>query len=168
MAAWRQRLRVWLTGMTVLALALGLPAASGAQAPRFARDVEDLPLLIGLAETPDSFVFDSPHGRVARILAEGGATPADVGAAYGATLPSLGWAMAQDAPESLTRAQAADVVILVFDRAGERLTLVSQALSAGRTRTVFDVRPAWTFNAEASGSTQQDEPSQGGKSLRGL
>lgn len=53
---------------------------------------DDIPLMTGLAETPDgTMIFDVPDGRIAEVTASGAANKAAVRTFYGDTLPQLGW-----------------------------------------------------------------------------
>lgn len=53
---------------------------------------EDVPLMPGLAESPDAAtVFDKPSGRIANTEAKGKVSAAAVRKFYADTLPQLGW-----------------------------------------------------------------------------
>lgn len=71
----------------------GLPLISGAQAAAgFLSIAEDVPLMPGLAESPDAAtVFDKPSGRIAHTEARGKVSAAAVRKFYADTLPQLGW-----------------------------------------------------------------------------
>lgn len=61
-------------------------------APRFLDAIEDLPLMPGLAEDPESaVVFDSPSGRIVEVFATGNVDERKVLDFYADTLPQLGW-----------------------------------------------------------------------------
>lgn len=147
----------WIAGLIAALSWVGL-AGAGAQAPRFSDTIADLPLLEGLVETPESFAFETDEGRVARVIADGGATAARLASAYGETLPALGWAPAGDAPAVRSGAR-----ILVFDRGGERLAIVVSEAAPGRMRAVFDLRPSWAFQTQMQGAAGSGA-AQGGSS----
>ncbi|RMD64712.1 MAG: hypothetical protein D6826_01780 [Alphaproteobacteria bacterium] len=83
---------------------------SGTQATAYVADIDDLPLMPGLAEVAGAgIVFDKPSGRIVETYAQGALARAEVAAFYAATLPQLGW-----------RPRGGDV----YTREGERLSLV--------------------------------------------
>lgn len=71
----------------------GLPLISAAHAAAgFLSIAEDVPLMPGLAESPDAAtVFDKPSGRIAHTEAKGKVAAAAVRKFYADTLPQLGW-----------------------------------------------------------------------------
>ncbi|WP_409766353.1 hypothetical protein [Ferrovibrio sp.] len=76
----------------------GLPLISDAlignarAAAGFLSIAEDVPLMPGLAESPDAAtVFDKPSGRIAHTEAKGKVSVAAVRKFYADTLPQLGW-----------------------------------------------------------------------------
>ena len=74
-----------------LALA-GLCATPISLAAAFLSIAEDVPLMPGLTEIPDTAtVFDKPSGRIASTEAKGAVSAAGVRQFYAATLPQLGW-----------------------------------------------------------------------------
>jgi hypothetical protein len=76
------------------ALTLAGPAAPGprAQAQSYIAEVEDLPLMSGLAEVEGAgVVFDKPDGRIVEAYAQGRVGREAVLAFYRKTLPQLGW-----------------------------------------------------------------------------
>ncbi|MDH3593403.1 MAG: hypothetical protein OEU09_23175 [Rhodospirillales bacterium] len=78
----------------IAALALAGPDAPGprAQAQGYIAEVEDLPLMPGLAEVEGAgVVFDKPHGRIVEAYAQGRVTREAVLAFYRQALPQLGW-----------------------------------------------------------------------------
>lgn len=82
-------------------------AETGGQA--FLTEIEDLPLMPGLSEAPDSaVVFDSASGRIVVVDAAGSVGGEAVFRFYAESLPQLGWR-----PEGQGR----------FRRDGETLTL---------------------------------------------
>ncbi|MEO5372663.1 MAG: hypothetical protein H7840_00110 [Alphaproteobacteria bacterium] len=94
-----------------LLLVLAAPTpATAAEDPRFLSDIDDLPLMEGLAEVPDAgSTFDTPAGRIVEAYGEGRALTRDqITTFYAATLPQLGWTAAGDAS---------------FRREGERLRI---------------------------------------------
>lgn len=67
-------------------------AGSPAAADDFFASIEDLPLPAGFEELEaDSFVFESPAGRIITAVARGTGAAANVRAFYARTLPPLGW-----------------------------------------------------------------------------
>ena len=78
--------------LAVLALgAAGAPPAR-AQVQSYIAQVEDLPLMPGLAEIEGAgVVFDKPDGRIVEAFAQGDVARDAVLSFYGKTLPQLGW-----------------------------------------------------------------------------
>lgn len=107
-----------LTCIALAACLLGAPPLSPAAAQvavdgtSFVAGFEDLPLMPGLVQEPNGVtVFESPYGRFAESWASadrGRVDRAAVLSFYGATLPQLGWARADET---------------TFTREGEALTL---------------------------------------------
>ncbi|MBP02934.1 MAG: hypothetical protein CMM25_09010 [Rhodospirillaceae bacterium] len=65
---------------------------SSARAAPFVLGIEDLPLIQGLEQKPNSTViFDTPEGRVIEAVAAGVIERAVVVSFYQSTLPQLGW-----------------------------------------------------------------------------
>jgi hypothetical protein len=92
---WSLVTRSMLAALVVLA-GLGAPlvwvTAVPVAAATFLSIVEDVPLMPGLAEVPDTAtVFDKPAGRIASTEAKGAVTAASVRQFYAETLPQLGW-----------------------------------------------------------------------------
>lgn len=85
-----------LLGLALL-LAFSAPppfamAASGAASATFLSNLDDIPLMSGLAERKDLAIsFDKPEGRIVEAQAEGRLSAAAVTKFYAATLPQLGW-----------------------------------------------------------------------------
>lgn len=78
----------WLAlfGLAAPLLAAATPSAG------FLSNLEDVPLMPGLAERKDLAVsFDKPEGRIVEAYAEGRVAAAEVARFYAATLPQLGW-----------------------------------------------------------------------------
>ncbi len=95
-ASWRTRVATavlaWVLAAGLFPATAGLAAADGAT---FVADVEDLPLMPGLAEVSGAgVVFDKPGGRIVEAYAEGAVGRAEVIDFYRRTLPQLGWAAA--------------------------------------------------------------------------
>lgn len=102
---WRRRPVPALAALVVIGLSLGGLSLAGIRAsisgawaadPRpaagFLSIAEDVPLMPGLAESPDAAtVFDKPAGRIANTEAKGAVAAAAVRQFYAATLPQLGW-----------------------------------------------------------------------------
>lgn len=83
-----------LAPLALTAVALIYPASSFAQ--DFFAAVDDVPIMPGLREVPESgFVFDKPDGRIAEATARGRVTREAVLAFYADALPQLGWAMVE-------------------------------------------------------------------------
>ena len=77
-----------ILGVLILVAAPALRADDDA----FVAGVEDLPLMPGLAEVPDTgVVFDKPGGRIVEAYAEGAVNRGEVIGFYRQTLPQLGW-----------------------------------------------------------------------------
>lgn len=113
-----------VAAVAALLASAGLTPPAGAST-RFASHVEDLPLMDGLTETGEGFPFETPQGRIVRIVAEGRVNASEVGRFYAETLPALGWRRAGDG--------------LVFTRAGE--TLEIETSGRGPLEVVFTLRP---------------------------
>lgn len=100
-----------LSAALAAALILAGPAAPGprAQAQGYIAEVEDLPLMPGLAEVEGAgVVFDKPDGRIVEAYAQGRVAREAVLAFYRKSLPQLGWRVAGGA---------------TFRREGETLSL---------------------------------------------
>ena len=86
----RHRLSVVL--FVVIALSGGGAVPALAQAQSYIAQVEDLPLMPGLAEIEGAgVVFDKPDGRIVEAFAQGDVEWEDVLGFYRKTLPQLGW-----------------------------------------------------------------------------
>jgi hypothetical protein len=67
-------------------------AASSAAPATFLSNLDDIPLMPGLAERRDLAVsFDKPEGRIVEAYAEGPLSAGAVAKFYATTLPQLGW-----------------------------------------------------------------------------
>lgn len=85
-------LRRFRRGRLALALLLALVAQPLGAQQVFLSGIDDLPLMPGLTELPESgVVFDKPSGRIVETYAEGPVTRESVIAFYRRTLPQLGW-----------------------------------------------------------------------------
>ncbi len=81
--------RNWVRGA---ALAAALLLAAPAWAQEYLSGHEDLPLLAGLHQDPDSVtVFDTPQGRIVETFAQTPEPAQAVFAAYAEALPQMGW-----------------------------------------------------------------------------
>lgn len=89
--------------------------------------VDDLPLMSGLSEVPNSStVFDKPDGRIVEAYAAGvGIKPGAIADFYRAALPQLGWKQGSD---------------LIFVRENEQLQLTISEEGA-RVTVRFDIAP---------------------------
>jgi hypothetical protein len=87
-----RRHRPFAALLAVLAL-LGVGAVSArAQVQSYIAEVEDLPLMPGLAEVEGAgVIFDKPDGRIVEAYAQGEVARDAVLAFYRQTLPQLGW-----------------------------------------------------------------------------
>jgi hypothetical protein len=62
------------------------------ESPGFLAGTEDIPLMPGLRNEPNTLVvFDKPQGRIVEAEARGKVTRAAVEKFYAASLPELGW-----------------------------------------------------------------------------
>lgn len=126
-------MRKRLISTIVMAMFLTLLAVRAPLADGFFKDIDDLPLMVGLTERADgSMIFDSGSGRIVESFAEGKVTRQAVLDFYALTLPQLGWK--QYAPG-------------VFRREGETLKLAFPETGTisedGRPLTVrFTLSPA--------------------------
>jgi hypothetical protein len=78
--------------LAVLALSGAGVAPARAQVQSYIAEVEDLPLMPGLAEVEGAgVVFDKPDGRIVEAFAQGEVSREAVLAFYRKTLPQLGW-----------------------------------------------------------------------------
>lgn len=115
-----------LAGLVIL-LGLGaasLPASASAAANTppagFLSNLDDIPLMPGLAERKDLAVsFDKPEGRIVEAYAEGSLTPAAVSKFYASTLPQLGWR----SQGNNRFAREGEELILNFTTAAKKLTV---------------------------------------------
>lgn len=112
--------------MILLGLGMvGLPPTSlsaAATAPQagFLSNLDDIPLMPGLAERKDLAVsFDKPEGRIVEAYAEGSLTPAAVSKFYASTLPQLGWR----SQGNNRFAREGEELILNFTTAAKKLTV---------------------------------------------
>lgn len=95
--------------LAALALVGAGAAPLRAQVQSYIAEVEDLPLMPGLAEVEGAgVVFDKPDGRIVEAYAQGEVARESVLAFYRKTLPQLGWRAAGAAK---------------FQREGESLSL---------------------------------------------
>ncbi len=106
------------------------PSVVGAQAPeaRFAKSIEDLPLMDGLEVVEDKdvlFIFGSE--RIAQTTAKGRVDIDSVYYFYQQSLPQMGWS---------------EITARLYERAGERLHVdASCANNDGMTYVRFAVEP---------------------------
>lgn len=122
-----------LMGLVGLVILLGLGAAMGAASlpasvsaaantppANFLSNLDDIPLMPGLAERKDLAVsFDKPEGRIVEAYAEGSLTPAAVSKFYASTLPQLGWR----SQGNNRFAREGEELILNFTTAAKKLTV---------------------------------------------
>lgn len=112
--------------ITVFLGALMLSMASYA-ADAFFTDLEELPIMSGLAENQAAAVtFETANGRIIEVEASGTVSAAEILAFYGETLPQLGW---ENVGEG------------TFQRDQERLTLKITDVGAGRVLVAFSLSP---------------------------
>jgi hypothetical protein len=85
--------RLLIAALIAVAALVGVGAASlRAQVQSYIAEVEDLPLMPGLAEVEDAgVIFDKPDGRIVQAYAQGEVAREAVLAFYHQTLPQLGW-----------------------------------------------------------------------------
>lgn len=85
--------RVAAVALVVAAAAWTAPRHAGAgEHVEFFAGIDDLPLMQGLDEVPETgVVFDKPSGRIVEAYAEGAVARAGVAEFYARTLPQLGW-----------------------------------------------------------------------------
>lgn len=103
-----QKFTAWALAFLLALTAPLVPLHAEGEAA-FVAGIEDLPLMAGLEEVPDSgVVFDKPSGRIVEAYARGRVTRQAVLKFYTGTLPQLGWRRDGD---------------VAFHREGERLTL---------------------------------------------
>ena len=127
----RRTIMIWLGA------ALLWPAALAAQPLVFLSVIDDVPLMAGLREVPDSaVVFDKPEGRIVEVQAAGALEVAAVASFYRQSLPQFGWSPDPAAKESSTRR----LIRLTFVRDSERLT-VEVERADGKTAASFALAP---------------------------
>ena len=86
------RRRLFAALLAVLPLFGAGAAPTRAQVQSYIAEVEDLPLMPGLAEVEGAgVVFDKPDGRIVEAYAQGEVAREAVLAFYRKTLPQLGW-----------------------------------------------------------------------------
>lgn len=123
--------------MIWLGAALLWPAALAAQPLMFLSVIDDVPLMAGLNEVPDSaVVFDKPEGRIVEVQATGALEVAEVTSFYRQALPQFGWNPDPTAKEASTRR----LFRLTFVRDNERLT-VEVERAGGKTAASFALAP---------------------------
>lgn len=103
-----------------------VPAMANA-ADAFFTDLEELPIMSGLAENQAAAVtFETANGRIIEVEASGAMKASDVLSFYGETLPQLGWTRIENG---------------VFERDQERLALTISDTEAGRVLVAFSLSP---------------------------
>lgn len=118
-------LRRALSVLTVLCFSL-VPMTAGA-ADAFFTELEELPIMSGLAENQAAAVtFETANGRIIEVEASGAVKAGAVFKFYGETLPQLGWTRVADG---------------VFERDQERLTLKISDTVVGRVLVAFSLSP---------------------------
>lgn len=118
-------LRRALSVLTILCLFLVSLSASAADA--FFTDLEELPIMSGLAENQAAAVtFETANGRIIEVEASGAVDADAVFRFYGETLPQLGWTRVENG---------------VFERDQERLTLKISDTAADRVLVAFSLSP---------------------------
>lgn len=111
---------VILLGLGTVSLPPSLSAAATATQAVFLSNLDDIPLMPGLAERKDLAVsFDKPEGRIVEAYAEGSLTPAAVSKFYASTLPQLGWR----SQGNNRFAREGEELILNFTTAAKKLTV---------------------------------------------
>jgi len=86
------RRRLFAALLAVLPLFGAGAGPTRAQVQSYIAEVEDLPLMPGLAEVEGAgMVFDKPDGRIVEAYAQGEVAREPVLAFYRKTLPQLGW-----------------------------------------------------------------------------
>lgn len=123
-----------LAAMLLTALAGILPAGA---VTRFLTGSEDVPLMEGLAEIPDTrIIFDTPGGRIVDVDTKGTVSADDVADFYRESLPALGWKPDQAAGGSAyTFRRASEILVITVhgendgdDALGVRFNLRPHAL----------------------------------------
>ncbi len=118
-------LRKALSVSAILCLIL-VPAIANA-ADAFFTDLEELPIMSGLAENQAAAVtFETASGRIIEVEASGAMKAEAVLTFYDETLPQLGWMRVGDG---------------VFERDQERLTLMISDTESGRVLVAFSLSP---------------------------
>lgn len=104
-----------------------LAPAIAVAADAFFTDLEDLPIMSGLAENQAAAVtFETANGRIIEVEASGAVKADAVLTFYGETLPQLGWTRAAEG---------------VFERDQERLTLTISDAESDRLLVAFSLSP---------------------------
>lgn len=114
---------------TFLSVFLGALMLSGVTnaADAFFTDLEELPIMSGLAENQAAAVtFETANGRIIEVEASGAVSAAKVTEFYSETLPQLGWEKVGDG---------------AFQRDQEQLTLKITDVGAGRVLVAFSLSP---------------------------
>ena len=92
MSSASRRRHLFAALLAALALVGAGAAPTRAQVQSYIAEVEDLPLMPGLAEVEGAgVVFDKPDGRIVEAYAQGEVARGSVLAFYRKTLPQLGW-----------------------------------------------------------------------------
>lgn len=126
--------RLLLIAAALLGLSSVAPAALATT--RFLTGSEDVPLMEGLAEVPDSrIIFDTPGGRIVDVDTAGAVSADDVARFYRQSLPALGWKLDQPADDGADK--------YVFRRSTEILviTVHGQGDGDGAVGVRFNLRP---------------------------
>ena len=96
-------------------------------ADAFFTDLEDLPIMEGLAENQAAAVtFETANGRIIEVEASGAVHADAVSQFYAETLPQLGWIRVDEG---------------IFERDQERLVLEISTAEEGRLLVAFSLSP---------------------------
>ena len=108
-------------GLVMAVLLLG--SVAQAQTPSFARDIDDLPIMSGLSDTDEGYVFQAASGaRLAEVRLRGTAPTARIERYYQQTLPSLGWTAINGHTRRYQRGN--EILQLMFGTASDGATVV--------------------------------------------
>ena len=109
-------------------------AFSATAVTRFLTGSEDVPLMDGLAEVPDTrIIFDTPGGRIVDVDTAGPVSADDVARFYSESLPALGWKLDPSADDAASK--------YVFRRATEILVITVHGDGDGDLGVRFNLRP---------------------------
>mgnify|MGYP001545771459 CR=1 FL=1 len=116
--------------MTILGL-MTAPRVASAQTITYVEGFDALPVMVGMAQTDQSLIFDTPSGRILQAHLVGDVTYNASVEFYRATLRSLGWTQDSTSNDGL-----------IFTREDETLRVEWSEAATGGLGITFELNPA--------------------------